>query len=141
MVRVAESGRRSLKSRWSSEAFRFYHARNWTRRLTVRPGRSVENPARPPFAGRATPRNLLHGSVVNQPMKTLAAIALVLFALVPAGTAAQATDLTGKWNANFTLTAPDGRTQTITFTFDFTQKGKELTGMIGPEPARQWKVE
>jgi hypothetical protein len=74
-------------------------------------------------------------------MKTLAAIALILVALVPAGTAAQATDLTGKWNANFTLTAPDGRTQTITFTFDFTQKGKELTGLIGPEPARQWKVE
>ena len=74
-------------------------------------------------------------------MKTLAAIALFAFALVPAAVAAQATDLTGNWNAKFTLTAPDGRTQSITFTFHFTQKGKVLSGTIGPEPARQWKVE
>ena len=74
-------------------------------------------------------------------MKTLAAIVIAIFALVPAGTAAQATDLTGNWNASFTRTAPTGHTQTITFTFHFTQKGKELTGTIGPEPERQWKVE
>ena len=74
-------------------------------------------------------------------MKTLTAILLLALALVPAAVSAQATDLTGTWNANFTRTAPDGRTQTITFTFHFTQKGKALTGTIGPEPARQWKVE
>lgn len=74
-------------------------------------------------------------------MKTLAAIVLFALALVPAGTAAQATDLTGNWNATFTRTAPSGQTQSITFTFHFTQKGKELTGTVGPEPARQWKVE
>jgi hypothetical protein len=90
-------------------------------------------------------------------MKTLAAIVLLALALGPARTAAQgppkttaqtpakpaaqAADLTGNWNATFTLTAPDGRTQSITFTFHFTQKGKVLTGTIGPEPARQWKVE
>jgi hypothetical protein len=76
-------------------------------------------------------------------MKTLAFILLLAVALVPATAAvsAQATDLTGNWNATFTRTAPDGRTQSITFTFHFTQKGKALTGTIGPEPARQWNVE
>ena len=74
-------------------------------------------------------------------MKTLAAILLVALALVPAAVAAQATDLTGNWNATFTRTAPNGQTQSITFTFHFTQKGKVLSGTIGPEPERQWKVE
>ena len=73
-------------------------------------------------------------------MKKLA-IALLALALVPAAVDAQATNLTGDWNATFTATAPDGRTQSITFTFHFTQKGKELTGTIGPTPERQWKVE
>jgi hypothetical protein len=74
-------------------------------------------------------------------MKVLASIVLVALALVPATAAAQATDLTGNWNATFTMTAPDGRTQSITFTFHFTQKGKVLNGTIGPTPERQWKVE
>ena len=74
-------------------------------------------------------------------MKTLATIVLVALALVPAVPAAQATDLTGNWNATFTRTAPSGETQSIKFTFHFTQKGKVLSGTIGPEPARQWKVE
>ena len=74
-------------------------------------------------------------------MKMLAAIVLLALALIPPATAAQATDLTGNWNAKFTLTAPDGRSQSITFTFHFTQKGKVLSGTIGPEPSRQWKVE
>jgi hypothetical protein len=70
-----------------------------------------------------------------------ALIALLTLALVPALVAAQATNLTGDWNATFTRTAPDGRTQSITFTFHLTQKGKELTGTIGPSPDRQWKIE
>jgi hypothetical protein len=74
-------------------------------------------------------------------MKTIAAIALLALALVPAVTAAQATDLTGNWNAKFTMTRPDGSQQSITFTFHFTQKGKVLSGTIGPTPERQWKVE
>ena len=74
-------------------------------------------------------------------MKTLTALVLFALALVPAGISAQATDLTGNWNATFTRTAPSGQTQSITFTFHLTQKGKELTGTVGPEPARQWKVE
>ncbi len=74
-------------------------------------------------------------------MKALAAIALLTLVLVPATPAAQATDLTGNWNAKFTATRPDGSTQSITFTFHLTQKGKTLSGTIGPEPARQWKVD
>ena len=72
-------------------------------------------------------------------MKKLAAIALAVCLFAPA-LAAQ-TNLTGDWNATFTRTAPDGRTQSITFTFHFSQKGKELTGTIGPSPDRQWKIE
>lgn len=74
-------------------------------------------------------------------MKTFAALALLALVFVPAIPAAQATDLAGNWNAKFTATRPDGTTQSITFTFHFTQKGKTLTGTIGPEPARQWKVD
>jgi hypothetical protein len=74
-------------------------------------------------------------------MKTLAVIVLLTLALAPASTAAQATDLTGNWNAKFTMTRPDGSQQSITFTFHFTQKGKVLSGTIGPTPERQWKVE
>jgi hypothetical protein len=74
-------------------------------------------------------------------MKTLAALVLFAVVLVQAAPVAQATDLTGDWNATFTRTAPTGQTQQITFTFHFTQKGKTLTGTIGPEPTRQWKVE
>ena len=74
-------------------------------------------------------------------MKTITAIILFALALVPAAPAAQATNLTGNWNAKFTMTRSDGTTQSITFTFHFTQKGKVLTGTIGPSPERQWKVE
>ena len=74
-------------------------------------------------------------------MKTLSAIVLLALSLIPAATAAQETDLTGNWNARFTMTRPDGASQTITFTFHFTQKGKVLSGTIGPTPERQWKVE
>jgi hypothetical protein len=74
-------------------------------------------------------------------MKTLAALVLVCLAIAPISIAAQATDLTGNWDVKFTRTAPNGQSQTIPFTFHFTQKGKVLEGTIGPEPARQWKVE
>ena len=74
-------------------------------------------------------------------MKTLATIVLTALVLVPAVIAAQATDLTGNWNAKFTATRPDGTQQSITFAFHFTQKGKVLSGTIGPTPERQWKVE
>jgi len=74
-------------------------------------------------------------------MRTLATLVLFALTLVPAATAAQATDLTGNWNATFTQTRSDGTTQSITFTFHFTQKGKVLTGTIGPDTARQWEVE
>ena len=72
-------------------------------------------------------------------MKTLAAIAVLLLTMVPAH--AQSTNLTGKWTGTFTRTAPDGRTQTIDFMFDLTQKGKVLTGTVGPNAERQWPIE
>lgn len=76
-------------------------------------------------------------------MKTTAALVFLCLLLVPAATAAQAVDVTGKWDAKSTLTAQDGsgRTQTIPFTFHFTQKGKTLTGTISPDAARVWNIE
>ena len=72
-------------------------------------------------------------------MKTLAALAILLFAMAPVQ--AQKTDVTGKWTGTLTRTAPDGRTQSIPFIFNLTQKGKVLTGTAGPEDARQWPIE
>jgi hypothetical protein len=75
-------------------------------------------------------------------MKKIASL-LVLFAIavLPTPTAAQATDLTGQWLATFVRTAPNGQTQSITFDFHLTQKGKVLTGTVGPNAERQWKIE
>jgi hypothetical protein len=72
-------------------------------------------------------------------MKTFAAIAVLLLTMVPAQ--AQTPDLTGKWTGTMTRTAPDGRSQTIDFMFDLTQKKKELTGTAGPNAERQWAIQ
>ena len=72
-------------------------------------------------------------------MKTLAAIAILLMTIAPVQ--AQKTSLTGKWTGTLTRTAPDGRTQSIEFIFNLTQKGKVLTGTAGPTPERQWPIE
>ena len=72
-------------------------------------------------------------------MHTLIALTVLLFTIAPAQ--AQTTNLSGKWAGTFTRTAPDGRTQSIAFTFDLTQKGKVLTGTAGPNADRQWKIE
>ena len=72
-------------------------------------------------------------------MRTLAVIAGLLFAVAQA--AGQTTNLTGKWTGTLTRTAPDGRTQSIDFMFDLTQKGKVLTGTAGPNAERQWAIE
>jgi hypothetical protein len=76
-------------------------------------------------------------------MKTLAAFAVVLSMIVPAHAQAtkQSTNVTGKWTGTLTRTAPDGRSQSIDFMFDLTQKGKVLTGTAGPNAERQWKIE
>ena len=80
-------------------------------------------------------------------MKTLAVIAALLFTMAPAhaqttGAAGKQTaSLTGKWTGTFTRTAPDGQTQSINFMFDLTQKGKVLTGTVGPNAERQWPIE
>jgi hypothetical protein len=72
-------------------------------------------------------------------MKPLVAIAVLLMTLAPGQ--AQKTNLTGKWTGTLTRTAPDGRTQSIDFIFNLTQKGKVLTGTAGPTPERQWTIE
>jgi hypothetical protein len=74
-------------------------------------------------------------------MKTLAAVVLLLVSMVPAHAQTKAANLTGKWTGTFTRTAPDGRTQSIPFLFDLTQKGKVLTGTVGPNAERQWAIE
>jgi hypothetical protein len=71
----------------------------------------------------------------------ITALVLMLLALVPAATATQAANLTGQWNATFTRSLPDGNSQSITFTFHFIHKGKTLTGTIGPNAERQFKIE
>jgi hypothetical protein len=72
-------------------------------------------------------------------MKTLAALAVLLMTLAPAH--AQTTTLTGRWTGTLTRTAPDGRTQSIDFMFNLTQKGKVLSGTAGPNAERQWTIE
>jgi hypothetical protein len=72
-------------------------------------------------------------------MKTFAALAVLLFTLTPAH--AQKTDATGQYKGSMTRTAPDGRSQTIDWMFDLTQKGKEITGTTGPNAERQWPIE
>ena len=72
-------------------------------------------------------------------MNTLASIALIVLTMAPA--LAQAPNLTGKWTGTLTRTAPDGRSQSIDFMFDLTQKGKLLTGTAGPSAERQWPIE
>ena len=70
-------------------------------------------------------------------MLTLVAALLLNVAAVPA----QTTDLTGKWTGTFTRTAPDGQTQTLNVIFDLVQKGKVLTGTVGPNPENQLTIE
>ena len=70
---------------------------------------------------------------------SLAIVAALVF--IPTLAAAQATDFTGQWLATFVRTAPNGQTQSITFDFHFTQKDKVLTGTVGPNADRQWKIE
>jgi hypothetical protein len=76
-------------------------------------------------------------------MKILATIAVLLMTLAPAHAQSpkQTPDLTGKWTGTLTRTAPDGRTQSIDFMFDLTQKGKVLTGTAGPNAERQWPIQ
>lgn len=78
-------------------------------------------------------------------MKTLLAIAALVLTTASASAHAQTTkqtpDLTGKWTGTMTRTAPDGTTQSIDFMFDLTQKGKVLTGTVGPNAERQWPIQ
>lgn len=72
-------------------------------------------------------------------MKTLATLAVLVVTLISAH--AQTTTLSGKWTGTLTRTAPDGRTQSIDWMSNLTQKGKVLTGTTGPNAERQWSIE
>jgi hypothetical protein len=80
-------------------------------------------------------------------MKIFVAAAVLLFTMASAqaqttsSTGKQSANLTGKWTGTMTRTAPDGQTQSINFMFDLTQKGKALTGTVGPNAERQWPIE
>ena len=74
-------------------------------------------------------------------MKTLAALALALLTLAPIQAQTSTTSLTGKWTGKLTRTMPDGRSQSIDWLSDLTQKGKVLTGTTGPNAERQWTIE
>jgi hypothetical protein len=76
-------------------------------------------------------------------MQMLAVVALLLLTVAHAGAQStkQTADVTGKWTGTLTRTAPDGRTQSIDFMCDLTQKGKVLTGTAGPNAERQWPIE
>ena len=72
-------------------------------------------------------------------MQTLAVLAILSLTVAQGG--ARTANLTGKWTGTLTRAAPDGRSQSIDFMFDLTQKGKVLTGTAGPNADRQWKIE
>ena len=73
-------------------------------------------------------------------MKKLAVIALILAVLTPA-IAAQTPSFTGKWEGTLMRVNPDGTTNPGSATlFNFTQKGKELTGSGGPSAENQWPI-
>jgi hypothetical protein len=72
-------------------------------------------------------------------MQMLALTAVLLFTMAPVQ--AQSTDLTGKWTGTLTRTAPDGKSQSIDVMFDLTQKGKVITGTVGPNAERQWEIQ
>jgi hypothetical protein len=74
-------------------------------------------------------------------MKRFLALAIVLAALAPA-VEAQTTSFTGKWEGTFKMQRPDGTEgDPRPVVFDLTQKGKVLTGTVGPNAERQWPIE
>ena len=74
-------------------------------------------------------------------MKTLAALALLLVTALPANAQTTPTTVTGKWTGTLTRTADDGRTQSLNVLCNLTQKGKVLTGTVGPNAERQWEIQ
>ena len=73
--------------------------------------------------------------------KNLIAIALVLVTFVPTFAAQGATSFTGKWDGTFTRQRPDGTDgEPQTVVFNLAQKGKVLTGTVGPAD-KQWTID
>jgi hypothetical protein len=73
--------------------------------------------------------------------RNLLALALVLVALVPSLAAQKAASFTGKWEGTFQMQRPDGtQGDPKPVVFNFTQKGKVLTGTAGPAN-QQWNID
>ena len=73
-------------------------------------------------------------------MKRLAALVFVLAAFAPALAAQSASSLTGKWEGTFKGVRSDGTEgNPNNVVFNFTQKGKVLTGTAGPTD-EQWPI-
>ncbi|HET9385750.1 MAG TPA: hypothetical protein VFO67_11425 [Gemmatimonadales bacterium] len=70
-------------------------------------------------------------------MTRLAFAILVAVVCGSAGTAAQATEVTGKWTGTLTFSI-NGQQQPVFMIL--TQKGTELTGSAGPREDRQWPM-
>jgi hypothetical protein len=78
---------------------------------------------------------------MNTIPKTLALVALAVFALAIPAVAQTTASFTGKWEGTFRLQRPDGtEADPRPVVFNLTQKGKVLTGTAGPAD-RQWKIE
>ena len=74
-------------------------------------------------------------------MKKLVVAAIALLALAPAVAAQTAATFTGKWEGTFKMQRPDGTEGSENnVVFNFTQKGKVLTGTAGPAD-KQWTVD
>jgi hypothetical protein len=73
--------------------------------------------------------------------KKLVGVAIVLLALAPSVAAQTTNTFTGKWEGTFKMQRPDGTEgDARPVVFNFTQKGKALTGTAGPAD-KQWTVE
>ncbi|HUR19774.1 MAG TPA: hypothetical protein VMZ90_03135 [Vicinamibacterales bacterium] len=73
-------------------------------------------------------------------MKRLFVFAIVLAGFAPAVAAQTAASFTGKWEGTFSGIRPDGTEgNPNNVVFNFTQKGKVLTGTGGP-PTDQWPI-
>ncbi|MEX2271385.1 MAG: hypothetical protein WD690_07950 [Vicinamibacterales bacterium] len=70
-------------------------------------------------------------------MKSLAALAILLFTLAPGQTAG---NLTGTWSGTFTMIAEDGTPREMKIELTLTHKGKDLTGSAGPSAEQQWPL-
>lgn len=72
-------------------------------------------------------------------MTRRAALFVMALLVSPLLHAAQAQDLTGKWNGQFLMTVDGQQNDDVAF-LNLTQKGAVLTGTAGPTLEQQWTI-